>query len=91
MINVGRGNLISEQDIIKALDEKWIRCAILDVFRTEPLPPDSVLWEREDVIITPHISAPTRGCDVVDLFVDNYLNYVSDKPLQYVVDFEAGY
>lgn len=91
LINVGRGNLISEEDIIKALDQGWIRYAILDVFRTEPLPSTSPLWTREDVLITPHVSATTRGCDVVKLFVENYLHYVDRKPLQYVINFDEGY
>ena len=91
IINSGRGNIISENDIIKALDQGWIRYAILDVFRVEPLPEESPLWSRDDVLITPHISANTRGIDVVDLFVDNYLNYSEEKPLKYVINFDAGY
>lgn len=83
--------MISEEDIIKALDQGWIRYAILDVFRTEPLPSTSPLWTREDVLITPHVSATTRGCDVVKLFVENYLHYVDRKPLQYVINFDEGY
>lgn len=90
-MNVGRGNLISEEEIIKALDKKWLRHAILDVFITEPVPSTSPLWTRSDVLITPHISATTRGCDVVSLFVDNYHKYVDGKPLPYEINFNEGY
>ena len=91
LLNIGRGNIISEHEIIKALDSGWIRYAILDVFQVEPLPEESLLWSREDVLITPHIAANTRGCDVVPLVVENYLNYVNGKPIKYLIDFEAGY
>lgn len=49
-INIGRGSIIKEQDLIKALENKWIRAAILDVFETEPLPKESRLWSMPGVV-----------------------------------------
>ena len=57
MINVGRGDLVSEETIVKAIEEGWLSGAILDVFETEPLPRESKLWRMPQVVITPHNSA----------------------------------
>lgn len=59
LMNIGRGNVLSEESIVEALNNGWIRGAVLDVFRLEPLPSDSMLWTSPNVIITPHISALT--------------------------------
>jgi len=91
LINVGRGNVISEKAILEALDQGWIRYAILDVFRVEPLPPESPLWSRTDVHITPHSSATTRNTDVVRVFLNNWAKYLKQEPVECVIDFDAGY
>ena len=56
-INVSRGDVVEEPDLIKVLTEKCIRGAALDVFTTEPLPEDSPLWDVPNLFITPHYSA----------------------------------
>ena len=56
-INVSRGDVVEEPDLIKVLTEKRIRGAALDVFTTEPLPEDSPLWDVPNLFITPHYSA----------------------------------
>lgn len=48
-INVGRGSIIKSEDLIEALNKKWIRGAILDVFEEEPLNKNSQLWDLENV------------------------------------------
>ena len=53
-VNVGRGSLVNDRDILQALDEGQIGGAILDVTQEEPLPADDPLWDHEQVIITPH-------------------------------------
>ena len=53
-INVGRGETVVEEDLIKALKDGTIQGAALDVFKTEPLPQDSELWNLPNVLITPH-------------------------------------
>lgn len=91
LINVGRGSLISESEIIKALDNKWISAAILDVFETEPLPETSLLWSHPDVFITPHNAANSRAIDCVKLFVQNYNKFVAKEKLLYMIDWKCGY
>jgi D-2-hydroxyacid dehydrogenase (NADP+) len=53
-MNIGRGPTCKEDDLIKALQDKMIGGAVLDVFAKEPLAEDSPLWTMDDVLITPH-------------------------------------
>src|SRR5699024_11795185 len=55
-LNMGRGDAVESDVIIKAIKEKEIAHAVLDVFETEPLPEDHPLWAEEKVTITPHLS-----------------------------------
>jgi glyoxylate/hydroxypyruvate reductase A len=59
LINAGRGTTLDPDALNHALDSGHLRGALLDVFHAEPLPSDHPLWARSDVIITPHIAAPT--------------------------------
>lgn len=90
-INTGRGASINETALIQALDEKKIRLAVLDVFEEEPLPQNSILWEREDVIITPHISAVTTPDEAFECFVQTLECIDNGQPLPNKVDFKKGY
>lgn len=93
LINIGRGKLIDENALIKALKEHWIAGAGLDVFETEPLPVDSELWNLENVIITPHTagSTPHYSERVCQLFMENLKRFREGSPLINVVDKKAGY
>ena len=93
LINVGRGPVIEEADLVKALRKGWIAGAGLDVFEQEPLPPESPLWQLDNVIISPHISGFTPYYDdrATDLFCENLRRYLGGKPLLNVVDREHGY
>ena len=93
VINVGRGELIDEDALIEALRERRIRGAALDVFRTEPLPPDSALWSLPNVLITPHATATTQRFwrREVELIRENLERYLRGEPLRNTVDKEAGY
>lgn len=91
LINVGRGSVVSEKDLIVALKEKIIRGAVLDVFEEEPLPAESPLWKMPSVFITPHNAAISFPETVVDIFCGNYLRFLQHEPLRYVIDFERGY
>ena len=94
-INVGRGSIIDEDSIMRAVDSNWISHAVLDVVEVEPLAADSKLWGNPKVTITPHISggpvAEITYPFVVDSFVANLKLLKEDKPLQLVVDYEKGY
>lgn len=91
LVNVGRGSLISESEIVNALTNKWISAAILDVFEIEPLPESSMLWTHPNVLITPHNAAVSRAKDCVKLFVENYGKFVNKQQLQYLINWESGY
>lgn len=94
-INVGRGPVIDEQALIRALEEKRIAGAALDVFETEPLAADHPFWDMENVLLSPHCTDRTRDPDWLDLtmrcFVENFQRYVQGEPLLNVVDKRAGY
>ena len=60
LINAGRGGLIEDNDLLKALDSGKLSGCTLDVFNQEPLPPEHPFWSHDKVTVTPHISAPTR-------------------------------
>lgn len=64
LINVGRGDVISNDSILKALNNEWIGGAILDVVEQEPLSKDSALWTHPQVTITPHVSGLTTSSQV---------------------------
>nr|WP_245585554.1 D-2-hydroxyacid dehydrogenase [Pseudonocardia asaccharolytica] len=93
VINVGRGALVVEPDLVDALAEGRIAGAALDVFETEPLPSDSPLWTMPRVIVSPHMSGDTVGWqhNLVALFADNLARYRSGRPLRNVVDKTRGY
>ena len=93
LINVGRGSIISERDILEALDKEHISQAVLDVFVEEPLPPSSALWAHPRVIVTPHVAAVSTPEDVAEAFCQNLELYLTKgvEALQGTVDFERGY
>lgn len=90
-INVGRGATVDEPALIKALDEKKLRLAVLDVMQQEPLPQAHPFWVHPRVHITPHIAAVSFPEQVFDLFADNYRRWHAGKPLAHQVDFNKGY
>jgi len=82
VINIGRGGIINEKDLIEALQTKKIAGASLDVFEKEPLPPDSPLWDMPNVIITPHHSGLSlRYMDrAVEILCKNLKAYLKGDP-----------
>ena len=73
LINVARGRVVDEDALVRALQEKRIAAAGLDVTREEPLPSASPLWEMKNVIVTPHTAGETQRYEdgVIDLLVEN--------------------
>ena len=90
-MNLGRGALVRQDDLIAALDMGRPAHAALDVTVEEPLPANSPLWQHPDVTITPHDSSVTDGTNyrADDTFVDNLSRYMNGKPLQNLVDSKA--
>jgi phosphoglycerate dehydrogenase-like enzyme len=82
-VNVGRGEIVDEEALVDALASGHLGGAGLDVFATEPLPPDSPLWDLPNVIVTPHSSGTTDRSRArsVDLFVDNFRRWTNGEPL----------
>ena len=95
IINIGRGPLIDEAALIRALQAKKIRGAALDVFEVEPLPESSPLWDMENVLVSPHCTDRTADPDWLDLsmqlFLENFGLFVAGKELKNLVDKKAGY
>lgn len=90
-INIGRGTIIKETDLINALEQQWISAAILDVFEEEPLSERSKLWKLPNVTISPHISGVTRPQDVAKLFEENYTKYINGQAIPHSFDWQRGY
>lgn len=95
-VNVARGSLVDEEALVDALKEGRIRGAGLDVFSREPLPSDHPLWDLPNAVMTPHVSAVTRGFwrRETDLILRNLDCYMRGAPVEEwrnVVDKRAGY
>ena len=90
LFNIGRGRTIDEEALIRVLKAKKIR-AVLDVFETEPLPPENDLWALDNVIITPHVSGIDLPEEICEGFVANYERWIKGEPLIGLVDREKGY
>ncbi len=93
IINIGRGAIIDEEAMIRALSENRIAGAGLDVFTTEPLPSSSKLWELPNVLFSPHVSGGMEDYIVkaTDLFCRNLERFVAGKRLFNVVGKRRGY
>ncbi|MGP4023253.1 D-2-hydroxyacid dehydrogenase [Actinomadura sp. 3N407] len=93
LINVGRGQLVAEADLVAALRAGRIAGAALDVFEDEPLPASSPLWDMPNVVVSPHMSGDVIGWrdELVRLFAGNLDRYLSGRPLHNVVDKRLGY
>jgi phosphoglycerate dehydrogenase-like enzyme len=91
LINAGRGNVLDEQALCKALAEKQLAGAVLDVFRQEPVRAGSPLWEAPNLLLTGHIAAVSNATDIARLFSENYRLFSSGQALRHVVDFARGY
>lgn len=93
LLNFGRGHLIVDNDLIAAVKGGTIAGAILDVFRTEPLPSDHPFWTTPGISVLPHIGGghPTRDRMVAELFTENSRRFLAGEPLKEVVDRARGY
>jgi len=92
-INVGRGGLVDEIALVKALQQRQIAGAALDVFEIEPLPPSSPLRDLKNVIISPHMSGDYKDFEsaMAELFLENFRNFRHHKPLFNRVDKTLGF
>ena len=93
LVNVARGSVVVEHDLVAALKSGHLRGAALDVTEIEPLPADSELWEMPHVLITPHVGAQSaaRVPSTVDFFCRNLQRYESGQSLLNRVDKQLGF
>jgi phosphoglycerate dehydrogenase-like enzyme len=93
-INIGRGRTVNEDNLIEALRNKKIRAMVSDVYYTEPLPPESPLWDLDNVILTPHVCgvSPQYMARAMQIIEDNLNVYLSGQgEMINLVDMQAGY
>lgn len=93
IVNVGRGPVIAEDALIRALTDRRIRGAALDVFNEEPLPAGHPFWALSNVLISPHSADHTVGWleRAMNAFVRNFHHFIQGERLENVVDKHAGY
>lgn len=91
LINPGRGPLIDDDALLKALETGQIAHATLDVFDEEPLRTDHPFWAHPRVTVTPHIASTTRPDTASEVIAQQILRGEAGKPFLYVVDRKAGY
>lgn len=94
LVNMGRGPLVVERDLVAALESGQLFGAALDVTEVEPLPQESRLWDLANVIVTPHVAGQSarRIDDMTDFFCDNLARYVAGRPLRnLLVDKRLGF
>ena len=93
IMNVGRGPVIAEAALIRALREGWIRGAALDVFDHEPLPEGHPFYGRANVLLSPHCADHTPGWIMLAMakFIENFKRFQKGEELLNIVDKGAGY
>ena len=91
VINVGRGSALVEGDLLMLLDTGQLAGATLDVFATEPLPPDHPFWRRREIVITPHVSAETELEPAIEQVADKLARWSRGEAVSGGVDRARGY
>lgn len=91
LINVARGKHLLENDLLQALEEGYISGALLDVFQKEPLPESHPFWNKEEIMITPHIASVTNPEAAAPQVVENYHRMEKKLKLRNEIDRIKGY
>ena len=93
LVDISRGGIVETPAMLDALDDCRLKGAVLDVFEPEPLPDESPLWSRTDVLISPHCSGVYDGWEEksMQMFCQNLTRWRAGEPLQNVVDPDRGY
>jgi phosphoglycerate dehydrogenase-like enzyme len=91
LLNAGRGAVVQESLLPRALNEGWLRGAALDVFEVEPLPADSPLWDDPRVMISPHVSGLTTIEGAVEGFLECLAAFERGETPKWIIDRDRGY
>jgi phosphoglycerate dehydrogenase-like enzyme len=94
LIGISRGGVIDQDAMVEALRNGHLKAAASDVFKPEPLPEDSELWDLENFIVTPHAAGGTQyeGAHVLEIFTENLERFVNaNLPLRNQVDKDRGF
>ena len=84
LVNIARGEVVDESALVEALEADALGGVALDVFEEEPLPEESPLWDRDDVLVTPHMagSTPHYWERCADVFLENYDRFRNGEALE---------
>jgi phosphoglycerate dehydrogenase-like enzyme len=91
LLNAGRGAVVQEALLPRALAEGWLRGAALDVFEVEPLPERSPLWDDPRVMISPHVSGLTTLEGAANGFLECLETFERGEVPRWIVDRDRGY
>ena len=91
VVNIGRGNLLVENDLLALLDSGKLSGATLDVFREEPLPSTHPFWRRPEITVTPHVAGLTIPDETVGQVADKIRALERGLPVTGIVDYARGY
>jgi glyoxylate/hydroxypyruvate reductase A len=91
LINLARGDIVKDEDLIAALDSGQLAAATLDVFRVEPLPAEHPFWGHPRITVMPHVARMPLPRDVAPQVVENIRRARDGRPLVGVVDRKVGY
>lgn len=91
LVNVGRGGHLVEADLTAALDSGRLAAAALDVFGTEPLPPEHPFWADRRIYLTPHLASEINPVTATRVFVENIRRIRAGEPLVGLIDPAKGY
>jgi len=93
VVNIGRGPVIDQQALVRALIEGKIKGAGLDVFEQEPIPPGDPIYKLENVLISPHCADQTREWlnRAMQFFLKQYERFSNGQPLKNIVEKRLGY
>lgn len=91
LINVARGELVVDDDLLALLDSGHLAGATLDVFRTEPLPATHAFWRHPKVQVTPHVSAQTLQEESIAQIAGKIQALERGEPVAGIVDLQRGY
>lgn len=93
LVNIGRGPIVDQDALLRALRAGQLAAASLDVFEDEPLPKDSPVWDTPGLVVSPHMSGDIVGWRdaLAHQFVDNARRFLDGEPLRNVVDKRLGF